>query len=100
MLQLIDSIEKGDFKGLGKPERTIETLISKLFFFGNDVYKVYKYKTYYFGDFTDDRFRHEFYHDDFLWNNTMAPNIYIRLGYVKDNNGIIEETTHDKSEDY
>lgn len=100
MANLIDSIEKGEFKGLGKPDRTIETLISKLFFFGDDVYKVYKYTKAFFGDFSDDRFRHEFYHDDFIWNNTMAPDIYKRLGYVRRNGDRIEDTTHDASEDY
>ena len=55
MTTLIETIETGNFNKLGKPERIIETLISKLFFFGDDVYKVYKYNKAFFGDFSDDR---------------------------------------------
>jgi aminoglycoside phosphotransferase family enzyme len=100
MTTLIETIENGNFNKLGKPERVIETLISKLFFFGDDVYKVYKYNKAFFGDFSDDRFRHEFYHNDFTWNNTMAPDIYIKLGYVKRDGDTFIEATHDTSWDY
>ena len=100
MLHLIDYMERGEFNSLGKPDRVIDTLISKLFFFGDDVYKVYKYNKAFFGDFSDDRFRHEFYHDDFTWNTTMSPGIYLKLGYVRKNGDVIEDTTHDLSEDY
>lgn len=100
MPTLIETIESGNFNNLGKPNRVIETLISKLFFFGDDVYKVYKYNKAFFGDFSDDRFRHEFYHNDFTWNNTMAPDIYLKLGYVKKAGDTFTEATHDTSEDY
>ncbi len=100
MTNLIEIIESGKFNGLGKPDRVIETLISKLFFFDDFVYKVYKYNKAFFGNFSDDRFRHEFYHNDFTWNNTMAPDIYLKLGYVKNDTDTVIETTHDSSEDY
>lgn len=100
MLRLSDELEKGTFGNLGKPQRVVETLLSKLFFFDKDVYKVYKHRVSSFGDFNDNRFRHEFYHDDFAWNNTMTPAIYTKLGFVRENNGVIEECTHDESTDY
>jgi aminoglycoside phosphotransferase family enzyme len=100
MRHLLTAIENGTFKKLGKPDRVIETLLSKLFFFGDEVYKVYKHEKAFYGDFSDDRFRHEFYHDDFTWNNTMAPDVYSKLGYVKETAGEVAETTHDESQDY
>ncbi|MDQ5893711.1 MAG: hypothetical protein QG640_723 [Patescibacteria group bacterium] len=100
MLRLSDELEKGTFGNLGKPKRIVDTLLSKLFFFDKDVYKVYKHRVSSFGDFNDNRFRHEFYHDDFAWNNTMTPAIYTKLCYVRENNGFIEECTHDQSTDY
>lgn len=100
-MNLQEAFEQGKVVGInGKPERIIETLISKLYFFGDDVYKVYKYNKAFFGDFSDDRFRHEFYHNDFTWNNTMAPDIYLKLGYVKNEGDTFVEATHDRSEDY
>jgi aminoglycoside phosphotransferase family enzyme len=100
-MNLQEAFEQGKVLGInGKPDRVIETLISKLYFFGDDVYKVYKYNKAFFGDFSDDRFRHEFYHNDFTWNNTMAPDIYLKLGYMKKNKDTFIEATHDTSEDY
>ena len=100
MSNLIDAIENGNFNNLGKPERIIETLLSKLFFFGDDVYKVYKHNKAFFGDFSDSSFRRSFYNDDFIWNNTMAPDVYIKLGYVKENGDILVETLSDDAQDY
>jgi aminoglycoside phosphotransferase family enzyme len=100
MTNLIEAFENGTFRGLGKPDRVIETVISKLFFYGDNVYKVYKHMTAFFGDFTNDRFRHEFYHDDFIWNNTMAPDVYTKLGYVKKVGEKYIESDHDNSDDY
>ncbi len=100
MSNLIDVIENGDFNNLGKPERIIETLLSKLFFFGDDVYKVYKSNKAFFGDFSDGLFRKSFYNDDFIWNNTMAPDVYIKLGRVKEEEGVLVETSSDDAEDY
>ncbi len=100
MTNLIETIENGNFNNLGKPDRIIETLISKLFFFGDNVYKVYKYNKAFFGDFSDKTFRDNFYNDDFIWNNTMSPDVYLKLGYVKNNNNFFEETTRELAEDY
>jgi len=100
-MNLQEALEQGKMAGTsGRPDRVIETLISKLYFFGEDVYKVYKYSKTFFGDFSDDHFRHEFYHNDFTWNNTMAPDIYLELRYVKIDGDTFVETTHDMSEDY
>jgi len=84
-MNLQEAFEQGKVAGIsGMPERIIETLISKLYFFGDDVYKVYKYNKAFFGDFSDSQFRHDFYNDDFTWNNTMSPDIYLELKQVEE----------------
>lgn len=60
-------------------DKIIETIISKIFFYGQDVYKVYKYEKFFFADFTSKDSRRKFYMEDFFWNRIMAPNIYLEL---------------------
>ncbi len=79
-MNLIEAIEKGGFPALGRPEKTIETLLSKVFFFGPRVIKVYKHVKAFYGDLSDFTFRRSFYQDDFFWNQTMSPEIYLKLG--------------------
>lgn len=66
-----------------KPDKIIETIISKLYFYGDKVYKIYKYEKFFFGDFGDWDFRKKFYEEDFYWNSTMAPSVYLALTGVK-----------------
>ncbi|MDP2741418.1 MAG: hypothetical protein Q8O66_01875 [bacterium] len=61
------------------PDKIIETIISRLYFYGDSVYKVYKYGKFFFGDFGSPDFRKNFYKEDFYWNNIMAPDIYLNL---------------------
>lgn len=76
-MNLIESFEN--------PDKTIETIISKIFFYGDKVYKVYKYEKFFFGDFTSFDFRKDFYIEDFSQNQLMAPEVYLLLHTVKDN---------------
>jgi aminoglycoside phosphotransferase family enzyme len=94
-MNLIETFENGNFNNLGKPDRIIETMISKLFFFDDYVYKVYKYEGTSFSNN-----RSGFYHDDFLWNNSMSPDIYLELVYVKKVGDSFEQTTQENAEDY
>lgn len=75
-MNLIDTFEN--------PDKVIETIISKIFFYGKKVLKVYKYERFFFGNFGDPKFRQDFYKEDFYWNNLMAPDIYRALREVKD----------------
>lgn len=85
---------------LGIPDRIIETLLSKLYFFGGKVYKMYKWNKAFYGDLSDLSFRREYIQEDFFWNNLMSPDIYIQLLTVKNVNGEWIETTDEEAEDF
>ena len=76
-MNLIEAFEKTS------PDKIIETIISKVFFHGEKVFKVYKYEKFFFGDFGDPEFRKNFYKEDFGWNQKMAPEVYLALREVK-----------------
>ncbi|MEK7080602.1 MAG: hypothetical protein AAB925_02090, partial [Patescibacteria group bacterium] len=67
------------------PDKIIETIISKIFFYGDTVLKVYKYEKFFFGDFSSFQFRKDFYTEDFSQNQLMAPEVYLALHEVKKN---------------
>lgn len=83
MTRLIEYFENGVFEDFGIPEFIEDTLISKLFFYTDTVYKVYKHQNNSFADLSSLEERHKFFQDDFVWNNTMDPKTYIDLLYVK-----------------
>jgi aminoglycoside phosphotransferase family enzyme len=56
-----------------------ETVLSKLYFFQEKVLKWYKPVKAYYGDLKDFTSRERFYRDDFIWNQTMSPEIYTAL---------------------
>jgi aminoglycoside phosphotransferase family enzyme len=60
----------------------IETVISKLFIRGNEVYKAYKHRVGDFADLTDTDVRRRYIAEDFMWNQNMAPDIYLELRHV------------------
>ena len=84
-MNLIEAFEQNLTEGIdmSAPDKTIETIISKIFFYNETVYKIYKYKKFFFGDFASSEFRKNFYGEDFYWNNKMAPNVYLALRGVK-----------------
>lgn len=83
-----------------KYEKQIETIFSKLFLFSDKVIKIYKYSDNYYGQFSDVNFRKEFYSEDFSWNNTMAPDIYLSLNPYKLTDGQWTPTSQDQAEDF
>lgn len=97
-MKLIDALEKGEVKEFGKPENVLETAISKLFFFGNDVVKVYKHGKYFFANLEDLAPRRKFFQDDFSWNHTSSPEIYKELGAMR--NDTFEKVDVSKGDDF
>ena len=81
-MNLIESFDKNLIVEK-EPDKIIETIISKLYFYGDEVYKVYKYEKFFFGDFSSFNFRAKFYKEDFLWNKIMAPVVHLELKEVE-----------------
>ena len=91
-MQLIDAIENGQ-TAFGTPDRVIETVLAKLFFFGDRVIKVYKTRGQ---EATDATFRKRFYNEDFTWNNIAAPHVYTHLhGFDEDHISSHPHAAHD-----
>lgn len=101
-MNLIEAFEQNLVDGFSerKPDKVIETIVSKIFFYGEDVYKVYKYEKFFFGDFSLDSFRREFYQEDFQWNNVMAPNVYLALRPVKIVDGVFKVVDLPEAQDF
>lgn len=86
-MALIDELEAGTFADFGKPDRVIDTLLSKVFLFGPKAVKVYKHKEAFYGNLADPEFRKSFFEEDFFWNRAMSPEIYLSLNAVKGTDG-------------
>ncbi len=100
-MNLIEAFEKVKVNGFYSPaDQVIESAISKLFFYGNRVFKVYKCEKYFFGDFSSPEFRREFYQEDFHWNHVMAPEIYTALKGVEEANGVYKRTDLKRAKDF
>ena len=83
-MNLIDAFENGHiFLIDGKPEKIVETWISKVFFCQGKAYKVYKNIHTQFTNLQDEKKRKCFYLEDFSWNKTVCPEIYEKLIYCK-----------------
>lgn len=63
----------------GPCEEVSETILSKLYFYPDTVYKWYKKQTGYYGDLASNDARRIFYSEDFSWNNAVSPRVYTRL---------------------
>ncbi len=96
----IEAMENGSVPGFGKADNIIDTVLSRVFFFGERVIKVYKHE----GDFRSLRsefaFRKEFYAEDFFWNHETSPEIYRKLVGVKERDGLFEIVSLDEAEDF
>lgn len=101
-MNLIEAFEQNliDKLNTSSPDKTIETIISKIFFYGNEVMKVYKYEKFFFGDFSLTEFRKNFYKEDFDWNKKMAPDVYLELIGVKKSGGGYELAQTPEAEDF
>ena len=85
-MRFSEALENGSTE-YGKPERVVITFVSKLFFFGEKVFKVYKHEDFFFADLLSFETRKEFYREDFFYNNTAAPEIYLHLWGIKEVEG-------------
>lgn len=97
-MKLIEALEKGQMEEFGTPDKVIETAISKLFFFGDKVVKVYKHGKYFFANLDDLEPRRKFFQDDFFWNHTSSPEIYKELSGVR--NGTFEKVSVSEGDDF
>lgn len=75
---LFDSIMR-DSHPFGVPEGELETILSKLYFLPDTVYKWYKPVKAYYGNLANADERREFYADDFAWNRMLNPEVYEEL---------------------
>lgn len=83
-MELIRAFELNAVEGIDRdPDRVVETVLSKLFMHGDRVHKVYKRRTADFADLADHAIRREYVSEDFLWNRTMAPDVYLELREVR-----------------
>ncbi len=90
-MKLIEALESGQ-TSFGMPDRIIETVLAKLFFFGDRVIKVYKHRNQY----AEPSFRKRFYIEDFTWNNIAAPQVYTKLHGFDETLSLTDlDTAHD-----
>ena len=85
---------------LGKPDKVVTTLVSNIFLFGEKVLKVYKHEKYFFADLLNFEPRKAFYAEDFFWNNTAAPEIYLHLWGVQEREGAFALVPPSMGEDF
>jgi aminoglycoside phosphotransferase family enzyme len=82
--KLIEHIKAGHFsEEATSPQQHIETVISNVFLFEDTVYKVYKNDNDFFNtnfkDISEKKARFDFTVEDFAWNNTLSPTIYLEI---------------------
>ena len=99
-MTLIEAFEAGKVEGItGRPDQIIETLLSKLFFFGDQVFKIYKNEKNSVIESTKLQ-RAEFYSQDFLWNKRMSPEIYLKLQPVAKTERGFVNVSSEKADDF
>jgi aminoglycoside phosphotransferase family enzyme len=82
------------------PDKTIETMLSRVFFFGDKVYKIYKWEKAFYGDLSESGYRKKFIAEDFFWNNTMCPDIYTKLLPLKYVNEKWQEVSSEDADEF
>lgn len=99
-MTLVEAFEAGNVEGvIGRPDQIIETVLSKLFFFGDRVFKVYKSEKNSITEL-DNLQRVEFYSQDFSWNNQMSPKIYLKLQPVAETEQGFVNISKEKAENF
>ena len=100
-MNLISAFESGYVNNIPNfTDPPIETLLSKLFFTKDRVYKIYKPRPAFYGDMSEKNYRRDFYAVDFSWNNKIAPEIYLELCGVKYENNRYMQSPIDTADDY
>lgn len=85
-MRFSEALETGGTE-FGVPDTVITTFVSKVFIFGEKVLKVYKYENFFFADLLTFESRRAFCTEDFFYNNTAAPEIYLHLWGVEEKDG-------------
>jgi aminoglycoside phosphotransferase family enzyme len=100
-MTIVEALEELRVDGLTTGhDHIIETVLSKLFFRGNEVQKAYKHRTADFANLADKDTRREWITEDFHWNNIMAPEIYLELRHVTRKNDRFMHTSPSLAEDW
>ena len=79
----ISAVESGTFAPIGTPERIVPGVLSVVFVKGDRAIKVYRHAHTYYGDLIGLEPRRTFYEQDFEWNRTICPHIYLRVVGVR-----------------
>lgn len=99
-MTLIEAFERGRVSGISDTTPLAETVLSRLFVADDRVYKMYKWHSAFYGDFSSPSFRKAYYRDDFTWNHAMAPDIHYALHGVRRNGDYYEPCADDNADDY
>ena len=100
-MNLLEAFQNKAVEGIGKmPKKMIETWQSKIFFFGDDVYKVYKWEKNQFVDLSSPVDRQKFYFNDFNWNQYMSPSVYSALQGVRRKNDFWINCESNQADDF
>jgi aminoglycoside phosphotransferase family enzyme len=99
----LELMKAGQFPGEITAPKHIETVISNVFVFEKNVYKLYKNDSDFFNsnfrDISTKEARFFFTRRDFEWNNALSPTIYTKTLGVAVKDGKIETCTPEEAED-
>jgi aminoglycoside phosphotransferase family enzyme len=92
---LLDLLKAGKYPGETGTPKHIETVMSNVFIFDKNVYKLYKNDNDFinenFRDLSGKEGRFSFTSRDFAWNHALSPSIYTHLSNVAVEEGVIRE---------
>jgi aminoglycoside phosphotransferase family enzyme len=94
-----EALKAGQTK-YGEPDKVVTTHISNVFIFGEKVLKVYKQENFFFADLLTFESRKAFYEEDFFWNNTASPEVYLNLWGVRTVEGQYMFVSSEQGEDF
>lgn len=98
-MRFAEALEQGKTE-FGTPDRVVKTRISCIFIFGEKVLKVYNHETTFFADLLNFEPRKAFYIEDFFYNNTAAPEIYLHLWGVQERDSAFTLVPPSAGEDF
>jgi aminoglycoside phosphotransferase family enzyme len=100
-MTLADAFAESRVEGMDTPhDHHVETVLSRLYFRGDEVCKVYKHRKADFADLTHHETRRTYVREDFEWNQCMSPQVYLELRGVKRDGEMYLHTDPDDAEDW
>lgn len=99
-MRFAEALEQGLVPEFGKPEKVVVTHISRIYLFAGRVLKIYNHEIAFFADLATFESRKAFYSEDFFYNNTAAPEIYLHLWGVQERNGAFTLVPPNMGEDF